>query len=143
MVNGSSSGFFRGSRGLRQGDPLSPYLFVIGMKALSCLIVKAVEGGFFLVLDSEEEGGGDGRIVSHLLYADDTILFCELKQDQMAYLSWLLMWFEAISGLKINLAKSKIIPMRGVGNMEVIANEWLICGLKLSPLISFSLGWKP
>ena len=50
-------------------------------------------------------------IVSHLLYADDTILFCESKQDQMAYLSWLLMWFKAISGLKINLAKSKIIPM--------------------------------
>ena len=46
MVNGTPSGFFRGSRCLRQGDPLSPYLFVIGMKALSCLIVKAVEGGF-------------------------------------------------------------------------------------------------
>ena len=54
----------------------------------------------------------------------------------MAYLSWLLMWFEAISGLKINLAKSKIILVGGVGNMEVIANEWLICGSKLSPLIS-------
>ena len=54
----------------------------------------------------------------------------------MTYLSWLLMWFEAISGLKINLAKSKIIPVGGVVNMEVIANEWLICGSKLSPLIS-------
>ena len=46
MVNGSPSGFFRSSRGLRPGDPLSPYLFVIEMKALSCLIAKAVKGGF-------------------------------------------------------------------------------------------------
>ena len=80
MVICSPSGFFRGSRGLRQGDPLSPYLFVIGMKALSCLIIKAMEGGF---LSGFKFGGreGDGLIVSHLLYADDTILFFESKQD--------------------------------------------------------------
>ena len=75
MVNGSPFGFFRSSRGLRQGDPLSPYLFVIEMEALSCLIAKAVEGGF---LFGCRIGGreGDGLTVSHLLYADDTILFC-------------------------------------------------------------------
>ena len=48
LVNGSSSGFFQSSRGLRQGDPLSLYLFVLTMKALSCLLKSAVMGGFWL-----------------------------------------------------------------------------------------------
>ena len=44
LVNGSPTGFFRSSRGLRQGDPLLPYLFVLGMEALSLMIDKAAEG---------------------------------------------------------------------------------------------------
>ena len=76
LFNGSSTGFFRSSRGLRQGDPLSPYLFVIGMEALSGLLKCAVEGNF---ISGCRFGGRDGRelVVSHLLYADDTVLFCE------------------------------------------------------------------
>ena len=46
LINGTPSGFFQSSRGLRQGDPLSPYLFVIVMEALSCLLKRAKEEGF-------------------------------------------------------------------------------------------------
>ena len=46
LINGTPEGFFNSSRGLRQGDPLSPYLFVIGMEAFSRLIHRAVRGGF-------------------------------------------------------------------------------------------------
>ena len=45
LINDSSMGFFHSTNGLRQGDPLSPYLFVIGMEALSCLINRAAKGG--------------------------------------------------------------------------------------------------
>ena len=55
----------------------------------------------------------------------------------MAYLSWLLMWFEAILGLEINLAKSEIILVGGVVNMEILANE-LRC--KIGALPSSYLG---
>ena len=48
LINGLPTGFFQSTRGLRQGDPLSPYLFVLGMEALSCLINKAVRGGFLI-----------------------------------------------------------------------------------------------
>ena len=74
LVNGTSSGFFQSSRGLRQGDPFSPYLFVIAMEALSCLLKRAVCGGFlsaYLV----QGRGGEGVKVSHLLCADDTLIF--------------------------------------------------------------------
>ena len=48
-------------------------------------------------------GRGEGMQISHLLFADDTLVFHEESSDQMTYLSWLLMWFEACSGLRINL----------------------------------------
>lgn len=49
MVNGTPSDFFCSFRGLRQGDPLSPYLLVLGMEALNCLTARAVEGEFLRV----------------------------------------------------------------------------------------------
>ncbi|KAL6329297.1 hypothetical protein AAG906_015506 [Vitis piasezkii] len=57
---------------------------------------------------------GVGIQVTHLLFADDTLVFCDDSQEQLAYLSWLLMWFEATSGLRINLNKSEILPV-GLG----------------------------
>ena len=85
LINGSSSGFFQNTKGLRQGDPLSPYLFVLGMEALSCLINRAVMR-VFLTGCRIRGRGGSGIQVSHLLFADDTLVFYEDSQDQMAFL---------------------------------------------------------
>ena len=122
LINGSPSGFFQSSRGLRQGDLLSPYLFVIAMEVFSCLLRRDISGGFLYGWRVRGRSGEEVQI-SHLLFADDTLVFCEKSLDQMTYLSWLLMWFEACSGLKINLEKSELIPVDRVHDIEGLALE--------------------
>ncbi|RVW17454.1 Transposon TX1 uncharacterized 149 kDa protein [Vitis vinifera] len=97
LVNGTPTSFFQSSRSLRQGDPCSPYLFVIAMEVFSSLLKRAVDGGF---LGCRVKGRSEeGVLISLLLFADDTLVFYKASRDHLTYLSWLLMWFEAVSGL--------------------------------------------
>ena len=136
LVNGVPAGFFPSSRGLRQGDPLSPYLFVLGMKVLSILLRRAVARGF---LSGYSFRGNEGFVfnISHLLFADDNMVFCEVSEDQMLYLSWVLFWFEASSGLKINLEISELITVGRLNNGEVLVAE---LGCQIGSLPSTYLG---
>ena len=106
------------------------------MEVFSCMLRRAISGGF---LSGWRVRGrsGEGVQISHLLFADDTLVFCEESLDQMTNISWLLMWFEACSGLKINLEKSELIPVGRVHDMEGLALE---LGCKVGGLPSCYLG---
>ena len=86
LVNGVPTGFFPSTKGLRQGDPLSPYLFVMGMEVLDVLIRRAVEGGYLsgCILWG---GSRTSLNISHLFFVDDTIVFCEASKEQVSHLS--------------------------------------------------------
>ncbi|CAL1377949.1 unnamed protein product [Linum trigynum] len=116
LVNGESTGFFGMTRGVKQGDPLSPFLFNIGMDILSFILCEIrKEGlitGFYI---NEESRIGE---VTHLLYADDAILFCEANEAEVRNLLAALICFQAITGLQINLEKSRIFPVGEVANIE-------------------------
>ena len=86
LVNGVLAGFFPSTKGLRQGDPLSPYLFVMGMEVLDVLIRRAVEGGF-LSRCSIRGGSRSTLNISHLFFADDIIVFCEASKEHLTHLS--------------------------------------------------------
>ena len=86
LVNESSKGFFISNRGLRQGDPLSPYLFVIEMEVFFMLIDKATSKGFlsgYTIANRNSEG----LKVTHMMFATDTLVFCRDSREHMAHLS--------------------------------------------------------
>ena len=118
LINGSLCGFFGNTRGLRQGDLLSPLLFVLVMEALGRMLDKAVHEGR---MSGFSVGNLEGRsmAVSHLLFANDTLIFYEANLDQFLILRMILIWFEAVSGLKINLGKSEFVPVGVVHNIDL------------------------
>ena len=118
---------------------LSSYLFVLAMKTLSCFLRRPREGVFFFFFTSFKVNGRDreGLEVSHLSFASDKLVVCEASHFQMTYLSWLLMWFEAILSLKINLTKNELILVWRVEDLEDLAFD---VGCKVGVLPTTYLG---
>jgi hypothetical protein len=149
LVNGTPSGFFSISRGLRQGDPLSPLLFVVVMEALSQMLTTALDQGNLTGL-SVGSRDSDALVVNHLLFADDTLIFCGAQEEQIRHLRCIFLGFEAASGLRINLGKLEIVPIGGVEDVERLANllGCRVASLPMTPLFGMVLlkkwkgGWR-
>ncbi len=77
MVNGEPKGYVKPTRGLRQGDPLSPYLFLICAEGLSALLRKAERESLFRGISICR----GGPRISHLFFADDSIIFCRASNN--------------------------------------------------------------
>uniref|UniRef100_A0A2N9GD74 Reverse transcriptase domain-containing protein n=1 Tax=Fagus sylvatica TaxID=28930 RepID=A0A2N9GD74_FAGSY len=120
LINGTPCGFFNSTRGIRQGDSLSPLLFVLVMEALSRLMDKAVVEHLLEGFAVNSYNRPDLKI-SHLLFADDTLIFCGADRVQLLHLKGVLMCFEAVSGLHINLGKSEIVPVGTVHGIQDLA----------------------
>ncbi|XP_042969367.1 uncharacterized protein LOC122302255 [Carya illinoinensis] len=110
-----------GVPGLSQGDSLSPLQFVIVMEAPGRM-VKASVGGGFLSRFSMGNGTNGPSLLSHLLFANDTLLFCDADLGQIQSLQVLLLCFEAVSGLKVNLGKSEMVVVGVVPNINSLAH---------------------
>jgi hypothetical protein len=132
LINGSPAGFFNSSRGVRQGDPLSPFLFVIIKEAFSRMVKASVEHGLFSGFVVGGRGSEQIHIL-HLLFADDTLIFTGASQMQVQTISNLLICFEVVSGLKVNLAKSLLVPVGEVSNIDILA-EILGCEVGSLPI---------
>ncbi|GAA0163976.1 hypothetical protein LIER_19719 [Lithospermum erythrorhizon] len=104
MVNGEQSGFFTPSRGLRQGDPLCPYLFILVTEGLISLSKKAQNDGLIHGLRI----GNMGPIITHLLFVDDCVLFDQASGDESRAIKQVLMQYELASGQRVNFNKSSI-----------------------------------
>lgn len=91
------------------------------------------------VIDGFKVGGdiGTGISVSHLLFANDTFILCRAEVNQFWSLHYLLLCSKVVSGLKVNLAKSEVIPIGRVGNVQELAT---ILGCRVSSLPMTYLG---
>nr|XP_033516407.1 uncharacterized protein LOC117280772 [Nicotiana tomentosiformis] len=96
-------------------------LFILVMDALSKMMDRAAGGGFLRGF-STPIGVLSARRVSHLLFADDTLVFCDADMDQLTYLKQVLQWFQIVSGLKINLDKCEVFPVGEVANIDALSH---------------------
>ena len=107
LINERPRRKFKGLKGLRQGDPLSPFLFTLVADGLSRLMEKATETGFVKGC----QVGRENVLISHLQFANDTLFFLEQGGSSFRNLLTVVGLFCSVSGLKINMAKSTLLEM--------------------------------
>jgi hypothetical protein len=109
LVNGERTEKFTPTRGIRQGDPLSPYLFLLAAEGLSCLLQHRGTSGRLeglVVVNSAPS-------INHLLFADDSLLFFKAKHETAVELDDTLQLYCSASGQRINREKSSIFFSKG------------------------------
>ncbi|KAM0860055.1 hypothetical protein ACQ4PT_046780 [Festuca glaucescens] len=106
-VNGVPGRRFTHTRGLRQGDPTSPMLFVIGMEVLTAMVAKAVDENLL--------GGlaGTTALQRISIYADDVVLFCKPVDGELMTIRQIMDAFGEASGLRVNHRKTTATMIRG------------------------------
>ena len=127
LINGSPLDFFGSSRGL------SSLFFDIVMEAWSRMLDMAVVArqfsGFCVGFRPS-----NSMMVSHLLFVDDTLIFCVVDPNQLVTLREILTRFKEVLGLRINLGKSKLVTIGEVHNLDVLVG---LLGCRLLPFEIF------
>lgn len=109
-VNGTSIGTIVPTRGLRQGDPLSPYLFLFCVEGLSATLNEAVASNTIF----GTQVSPTAPVISHLLFADDSFLFFKATNLEANNVTALLEAYAAMSGQCVNHQKSSILYSKNV-----------------------------
>ncbi|GLT52596.1 hypothetical protein SLA2020_259280 [Shorea laevis] len=129
LINRSSTTEFPVSNGLRQGDPLSPFLFFLVAEGLSGLVKKAESKGLLKGV----EIGRRGMVLSLLQFADDTVFMGKADVENLWVVKAILNWFELISGLKINFCKSYLYGFNVLEGWLKGAADIMRCGVGKVP----------
>lgn len=133
LLNGHESDSFKPARGLRQGNPLSPLLFVLVMDALQGLLAKATSWGLLAKLDTRRS------IPNTSIYADDTIVFLQPIEREATAVNAILQLFGKATGLKTNLSKSALTPIRCDDDVLVGVQQLLGCRVENFPITYLGL----
>ena len=104
LINGKPFGMINPSRGLCQGDPLSPYLFLLFAEGFTSLLAKAeydekIHGVFIC---------RKAPTISHLLFANNSLLFCKASKNEVQVINVVLMGYANASGQCVNMEKSLV-----------------------------------
>ncbi|GJT83625.1 putative RNA-directed DNA polymerase, eukaryota, reverse transcriptase zinc-binding domain protein [Tanacetum coccineum] len=149
LVNGSPTKEFKFKKGLRQGESLSPFLFILTIEALHITLQEAKQKYIF-------EGikvGSNLIDVSHFQFADDALILGKWSIENAKNLFHLLRCFHMSSGLKVNFNKSKFFSV-GVNDVQTHNFASILCcqpstlpctylGLPLGSNMNKSCNWKP
>ncbi|WVZ88479.1 LOW QUALITY PROTEIN: hypothetical protein U9M48_034996, partial [Paspalum notatum var. saurae] len=127
LVNGEPGEPILHRRGLRQGDPLSPMLFLLVMEVLNALVSQATQENLLQPLAVQR---AKFRIS---FYADDVIMFFRPAREDITLISQLLDFFGHVSGLRTNLAKSSVTPIHCSEENLLLLSDLLVCEIKNFP----------
>ncbi|GJT51014.1 putative RNA-directed DNA polymerase [Tanacetum coccineum] len=135
LVNGSLTKEFKLEKGLCQGDPLSPFLFILALEAFGVAILE------------------DKINISHLQFADDALILGDWSMANAKNLSRILTCFHLASGLKVNFNKSKLFGIGVTDNeINIVASSndciasYFLClylGLPIGARMSRCINWIP
>ncbi|GKB03062.1 RNA-directed DNA polymerase, eukaryota [Tanacetum coccineum] len=140
LVNGSPTAEFKFHKGLKQGDPLSPYLFILVMESLHLSFNNIINADLFKGIRFD-----DSLTLSHLFYADDAVFIGKWDRANILTIVRMLKCFFLASGLQINILKSKLMGI-GVSNEEVLAAANIIgCSTFSTPFsyLGVKVGMSP
>jgi hypothetical protein len=147
LINGSPAEEFKFFKGLKQGDPLSPFLFILIMESLHLSFERVVDVGMFKGVKLNSS-----TTLSHMFYADDVVFVGQWSDDNINTLIHVLECFYRASGLRINMSKSKIMGIFVAENKVKSAATKLGCltlntpftylGTKVGGSMARSYAWE-
>ena len=129
-LNDVTGPYFVSSKGVRQGDPLSPILFNFVADCMARMVRKAQNESLIMGLASNIILKG----VVLLQYADDTIVCLQNNIDYARNMKLLLYFYEMMSGLKINFSKSEVITIHGDDQLDMLYADLFNCQIGRFPL---------
>ncbi|GJT88993.1 RNA-directed DNA polymerase, eukaryota [Tanacetum coccineum] len=147
LVNGSPTSEFSFHCGLKQGDPLAPFLFILIMESLHFSFSRAVNDGLFKGLQLQ------GSVnISHLFYADDAMFIGEWSDSNLRGITSILKCFSLASGLNINIQKSQVMGVCWgfvlfcraccwLIGCSVMNNSFRYLGVKVGECMSRKVAW--